>query len=62
VRDWPPARVLAAESGAGMLGVDDLERLATALGVKVAELFRPAGRTEVERVVLAILEGEGHSE
>jgi sRNA-binding carbon storage regulator CsrA len=58
----PPARVLAAESGAGMLEVDDLERLAVALRVKVAELFRPAGKTEVERVVLAILEGESHPE
>jgi sRNA-binding carbon storage regulator CsrA len=42
----PPARVWAAESGAGMLGLDDLERLAAALNVKVAELFRPVGRTE----------------
>jgi sRNA-binding carbon storage regulator CsrA len=57
-----PARVWAAESGAGRLQLDDLERLAVALGVKVVELFKPAGRTAAERLVLAILEGDGKSE
>lgn len=57
-----PARVWAAESGVGLLGLEDLERLAVALDVKVVELFRPAGRTEEERVVLAMLEGVERSE
>jgi len=54
----PPERVLAAERGAGRLRVDDLERLAAALGVKVVELLRPAGQTDVERAVLALIERE----
>ena len=56
------ARVWAAESGVGVLQLDDLERLAVALGVKVVELFRPVGRTAEERLVLAILEGDGSAE
>jgi sRNA-binding carbon storage regulator CsrA len=53
----PLPRVLAAESGAGVLELDDLERLARVLGVKVGELFRPLGRTEQERLLLAVMEG-----
>ena len=56
-----PARVLAAESGVGALVLDDLEKIARVLGVKVAELFIAPGRTEAERVILALLEGEGSS-
>lgn len=56
------ARVWAAESGVGVLQLDDLERLAVALGVKVVELFKPAGRTAEERLILAILEGDGSVE
>jgi DNA-binding XRE family transcriptional regulator len=55
----PVARVLAAEGTDGAPDLDDLDKLARALGVKVAELFRPAGRTAEERVLLAMLEGEG---
>ena len=51
------ATVLGAENGAGVLDIDDLERLARALGVGVAELFREPGRTPEERVVMALLEG-----
>jgi sRNA-binding carbon storage regulator CsrA len=53
-----PARVCAAERGAGALAPDDLEKMARVLEVKVAELFIPPGRTAMERVVLALLEGE----
>ncbi len=52
-----PAQVLAATTGEGMPVLDDLERIAQALGVKVGELFLPPGRTAVERLILAILEG-----
>lgn len=54
-----PARVLAAESGAGPLELDDLERLAQALDVKVLELFLAPGRTAAERVIMELLKGEG---
>jgi sRNA-binding carbon storage regulator CsrA/DNA-binding Xre family transcriptional regulator len=55
-----PARVLAAESGVGALVLDDLDKLARVLEVKVAELFLSPGRTAAERVILALLEGEGY--
>ena len=44
----------------GTLVLDDLEKIARVLEVKVAELFISPGRTAVERVVLALLEGEGY--
>ena len=53
-----PARVLAAESGVGALVLDDLEKIARVLEVKVVELFISPGRTAAERVILALLEGE----
>ena len=52
-----PARVLAAESGAGVLMLDDLEKMARVLGVKVVELFYSPGRTAVEWLALGLLEG-----
>ena len=55
-----PARVRAAESGVGVLVLDDLEKIARVLGVKVVELFISPGRTAVERVVLGLLEGDGY--
>jgi sRNA-binding carbon storage regulator CsrA len=55
-----PARVLAAESGVGELVLDDLEKVARVLGVKVVELFLSPGRTAAERVIVAFLEGEGY--
>jgi len=54
-----PGRVRAAESGVGVLVLDDLEKIARVLGVKVVELFLSPGRTAAERVILALLEGEG---
>jgi Global regulator protein family/Helix-turn-helix len=51
------ARVQAAESGVGVLMLDDLEKIARVLGVKVVELFYSPGRTAVERLVLGLLEG-----
>jgi sRNA-binding carbon storage regulator CsrA len=53
------ARVQAAESGVGVLMLDDLEKIARVLEVKVVELFLSPGRTAVERVILGLLEGEG---
>ena len=38
--------------------LDDLEKIAQVLGVKVVELFYAPGRTAAERVVLGLLEGE----
>ncbi len=55
----PVGVVLGAERGDGALDLDDLEKLARALGVRVMELFSSVGRTEEERVILAMLEGEG---
>ena len=54
----PAARVAAAETGSGLLGLDDLEKIARVFGVKVAELFEPVGRTAEERLLLELLEGE----
>lgn len=49
--------VMAAESGSGVVYLDDVEKMAQVLKVGVGELFRePAGTVE-ERVVLALLEG-----
>jgi transcriptional regulator with XRE-family HTH domain len=55
-----PARVRVAESGVGVLLLDDLEKIARVLGVKVVELFLSPGRTAAERVILGLLEGEGY--
>jgi sRNA-binding carbon storage regulator CsrA len=54
-----PARVRAAESGVGALLLDDLEKIARVLEVKVVELFISPGRTAVERLIVGLLEGEG---
>lgn len=54
----PWDRVVAAECGAGAAELDDLDKIARALRVKVVELFRPVGRTLQERAILEILEGE----
>mgnify|MGYP003472110965 FL=1 len=56
-----PARVRAAESGVGALLLDDLEKIARVLEVKVVELFISPGRTAAERVIVGLLEGEGSS-
>jgi len=53
-----PPRVLAAESGVGRLVLDDLEKIARVLEVKVMDLFLSPGRSATERVILALLEGE----
>ena len=55
-----PARVFAAESGVGVLVLDDLAKIAQVLGVRVVELFYPPGRTAAERLVLGLLEGDGY--
>ena len=55
-----PARVRAAESGVGVLLLDDLEKMARVLDVKVVELFIAPGRTAVERLIVGLLVGEGY--
>ena len=55
-----PARVRVAESGVGAVVLDELEKMARVLDVTVVELFLSPGRTAVERLVLALLEGEGY--
>ena len=54
----PLLRVQAVHSAQGEITLDDLERIARALGVKVSELFRPPGQTPEERLIMALLEGE----
>ena len=53
-----PATVRAMECGQGEVLLHDLESIAQALGVKVAELFIPPGQTLVERAMMKLLEGE----
>jgi len=53
-----PERLLAAESGVGVLVLDDLAKIAQVLEVRVVELFYPPGRTAAERLVLGLLEGD----
>jgi len=48
--------LMVAETGKGVIGLDDVERLARALGVTVSELLRPVGNSWEERVVMALLE------
>ena len=38
------------------IGLDEIEALATGLGISVAELLKPPGATAEERVVMALLE------
>ena len=47
--------VMRAERGAGVVYIDDLEKLARALGVGIAELFREPVQTPEERVIMALL-------
>lgn len=49
------ATVISAESGAGMVYIDDIERLALALGVTIAELFREPGLSPEEQAIMAML-------
>ena len=53
----PLSRIVAAECGAGAAALDDIDKIARALDVKVVELFRPAGRTAEERRILSMLNG-----
>lgn len=47
---------MTAESSYGAISLDDVERLARALGVSVSELLRPVGNSWEERVVIGLLE------
>lgn len=49
------ATVLGAENGTGVMYIDDLERLALALGVNIAELFREPGSSPEEQTILSML-------
>ena len=53
-----PATVRAMECEQGEVLLHDLESIAQALEVKVAELFIPPGQTLVERAMMKLLEGE----
>ena len=53
--------VVAAENGTGAVYLDDVEKMSQVFKVSVAELFREAGGTVEERVILALLEGGGHA-
>ena len=53
--------LMVAETGKGVIGLDDVERLARALGVTVSELLRPPCNSWEERVLMALLE-QGVSE
>lgn len=55
----PVVTIRGIESGAGLVELGELELLAGAFGTGVVGLMLPAGRTAEERVVLAVLEGEG---
>jgi 3'-phosphoadenosine 5'-phosphosulfate sulfotransferase (PAPS reductase)/FAD synthetase len=41
----------------GAVVLDDIKKIARVLGVKVVELFLSPGRTEAERVILALWRG-----
>lgn len=47
--------VMAAESGAGAVYLEDVEKIAQVLKIGVAELFRQPGSTAQERAMLASL-------
>ena len=55
----PVATILEIESGAGLVELGELEALARAFGMTLPALLVPPGRTAAERVILALLEGEG---
>lgn len=51
--------VMAAESGMGIVYLEDVEKIAQVLKVSVAELFREVGTTADERAMIALLEESG---
>jgi hypothetical protein len=55
----PVATIREIESGVGLVELGELEALARAFGLTLPGLLVPPGQTEAERVVLALLEGEG---
>jgi sRNA-binding carbon storage regulator CsrA len=55
----PVETILEIESGAGLVELGELEALARAFGMTLPALLVPPGRTAAERVMLALLEGEG---
>ena len=48
-------KVMSAENGTGVVYIDDLERLALALGVTIAEMFREQGLSAEEQAIMAML-------
>jgi sRNA-binding carbon storage regulator CsrA len=55
----PVMAIRSIESGAGLVELGELEMLAAAFGTSVVGLLLPPGRTAEERVLLALLDGEG---
>ena len=58
VAGLPVATVREIESGQGLVELGELDALARAFEVTLPALLVPPGRTEAERVILALLEGE----
>ncbi|MCK7577750.1 MAG: carbon storage regulator [Chromatiales bacterium] len=59
VAGLPVATVREIEGGRGLVELGEIEMLARAFGVTLPALLVPPGGTEAERVILALLEGEG---
>ncbi|MCK7513719.1 MAG: hypothetical protein MZV70_63380 [Desulfobacterales bacterium] len=55
----PVGTLREIESGQGLVELGEIEALARAIGMTLPALRVPPGQTEAERVVLALLEGEG---
>jgi transcriptional regulator with XRE-family HTH domain len=59
VAGLPVATVREIEGGRGLVELGEIEMLARAFGITLPALLVPPGGTEAERVILALLEGEG---
>ena len=46
---------MSAENGTGVVYIDDLERLALALGVTIAEMFREPSLSAEEQAIMVML-------
>jgi len=59
VAGLPAGTVREIEGGRGLVELGEIEMLARAFGITLPALLVPPGGTEAERVMLALLEGEG---
>ena len=58
VAGLPVASIREIESGRGLVELGEIEALARVFELTLPALLVPPGRTEAERVILALLEGE----